>query len=328
MNTLIEFKLFLDNRKRYLFGELHHLNNMRKDTFSHMDRSFQDKTYPEAKEIFNLLNPLYLTGIKDAEKIFSSQYILVRDGFFPLMDFFYRYSSPGGSEVILLIHEKLQFLIPKNWIKNVLTYSFKKNFNYKESRIKPRSFYLFAMSYGGGMSQENFKERIKKVKEAYSNQWNNIDLKIAVLLRQNPCFDEPEEILQDVFYFTKEIYEEFGFNAQFCVWKDIEDSHCFRHSCYDYIVEDYFNHAYSYVDHFFISRRCMPFTSRFDSKSRGDMIMKMFPDYDIYINEYYHKENDLWDEILDAARFLGVSGTLFSKDFFRYSIEISKRYLQ
>ena len=327
MNTLVALESSLTKRKKYLRDSLQDLKHIRDNMADGADRSFAHKTYPHSEDIFNLLNPLYINEITDFSKLDRNDYILVRDGFFPLMDFFYRFSRPGGSEVVLLIHEKLQFIIPETWRNNVVIYNIQRTFNREESRRAPKSLYLCATTCDSDVRLSTFRQKLAEARAVYGDAWNDIEVKIGVLLREEPYYRPNKEVIHESFPLVKEIYTQLGIGSEFCTWREIAEGRDFRQACYYYMTENCFSHAYSYIDHFFLSNRCMPFDDRFDKKERGEMIFEMFPEYDIHINKFQFQVNDIWREIINMVNVLGVGDRLFHSEFYPYSWEIAEKYL-
>ena len=327
MNTLLEFNSTLKNRKRSLNSSLYHLHRSRSMSWDPKDRPFQHKTYPHATNIFNILNPLYLNEIKDFDKIASHDYILVRDGFFPLLDFFHRFSSPGGSKVILLIHEALTFAVPKAWAKNTLSYNIQEKISNPKNSTSPRSLYLCALTCDSDIRYHSFCEKLSLLKQAYGDALNNIELKLVILLRANPFYTPSRETLHESFSLIKATYTHLGLDCKFWTWEGIVPEQDFHQSCYYYMSDEYFSHAYSYIDHFFLSKRCTPFDHRFKVKTKGQIAVEVSPYYNIHINPFKFEENMLWEKINNATTRLGVGGTLIDSEFFPYSWKLAEEYL-
>ena len=327
MSTLIAFESCLKKKKRSLKEGLSHLAHQRKNEFNVSDNSFAWTVYPHACSIFNLLNPLYLANVKDFESFASHNYILVRDGFYPLADFFYRFSRPGQCNVILLIHEKLKFIVPEAWENNVLTYNIQKNFDYKKNQSSPRSLYLCAWSCDSDVRHKTFSKKLSQVKQFYSESLNNIDLKFALFNRGDPYYRYRKERLHESYFLLEEIYKQFGRDHQLVTWDEIIKERGLHQSCYYYMAEEYFSHAYSYLDHFFLSNRCTPFDNRFDRQEVGQVVFNTLSHYDIHINDFHFQQNDLWPEIIKLANDLGIGSTLFYSEFFHYAWEIANEHL-
>ena len=325
MSTLIKFESLLKKNKRNLRDALLILDNQRNKKGG--NGSFQWKTYPNGDEIFNILNPLYLNEIEDFSEIMSHEYILVRDGFYPLLDFFYRFSRPGKGETILLIHEKLKFAIPESWKNNILLYNIQKNFNHEEMKSSPQSLYLCALSCDSEIRHSTFSDKINKIKKYYGKKLENINLHFAILLREDPYYRYSKELLHSSFKFTKNICREFGIDQEICTWEDIKGLNDFHNSCYYYMAENFFSHAYSYIDHFFLSRRCAPFDSKFDQKGEGEIIIDDLSNYKIHLKEFSFYQNDFWEKVMRTANSLGIGGSLFYSEFYPYSWQLADEYL-
>ena len=327
MSTLVAFESSLRGKQRALWDGLFFLQKKRKETQQENDPTFFHKVYPHGVEIHSLLNPLYLNSVRDFASFARHDYILVRDGFYPLMDFFYRFGRPGNSEVILLVHEKLQFLVPEAWKNNILTYNIQRRFNYQEHRLAPKTLYLCALSCDSDIRLETFQQKLSEVQKLYGNDLNNIDVKIGLLLREEPYYQHRKERLHESFPLVREVYLRLGLESQFCIWPEIIAGKGFHQSCYYYMCEEYFSHAYSYIDHFFLSHRCMPFDDRFDQKEEGEIVFEMVPGYDIHINKFHFQPNVIWSKILEMANNLGLASTLFHLDFSHYCWELGEKYL-
>ena len=327
MNTLLQFRTSWEQKKRFLRTSLHHLKGLRDQSLKGVDREFSLKTYPHAQDIFNISNPLYVYEIQELKNLFCHDYVLARDGFFPLADFFFRFSRPGNSEFILLIHERLAFLVPEIWANNILTYNVQKKFDYKESLTSPESFYCCALTCDSDVRHQTFLKKISYFKETYGEELSKTDIKFALLLRGEPHFKPHKEVIHESFPLIKLVYAEFGFDQKLWTWEKMIREKDYHKSCYYYITDEYFGHAYSYIDHFFLSKRCMPFDDRFDQQKKGDVVLEVSPHYNIHINEFDYRPNGLWKEIYKMANFLGVAKGLSCSEFFPYSWKIAEEYL-
>lgn len=329
MSILVTLESSLQKKKRYLRDSLYQLQNLRAKTSEGRARSFFDNTYPHAIEIFDLLNPLYLNGIEDFSKIALHDCILVRDGFYPLADFFYRFQRPGKVDTILLVHEKLKHIVPRPWANHVATYHIQRTFNCEQSRKSPRTLYICALSCSSDIRNHTFRQKIAQVRETYGENLANIDLKLGVLLRTEPYYWEKREELHPSFSMIREAYIQLGMESKFYTWREMAAGRDLRQSCYYYMTEDCFSHAYSYIDHFFLTRYCMPFDDRFDPRPNREksMVVPFHFGYDIHINEFNFQSSGFWDEVTPMLCTLGIADSLFHSEFFPYSWEVAKKYL-
>ena len=331
VSTLIKFESILNNKKRSIRESLSSLHWQREKNADNGD--FYHYYYPHTHRIFNILNPLYLNSVKEMEKVFSYDYTLVRDGLFPLMNFFFRFSRPGKSGIILLIHEELKFVIPKTWADNVLTYRLCHKFPPSRENQFPRALYLCASSCESGIRYQTFCEKIKRVKDFYGNRLNDIDLKWLIFFDQDIYHSHKKDNFINYPYFIKEILSQFGMESKFYTWSDLINNRDFYCSSYYYMADDYFSHSYSYVDHFFLSSRCVPFDDRFDRFDRfdrggvGEIVIDILPEYEAHIKSFKYQSNNLWDEVSDMANLLNVKENLFSSEFFHHAWDIAQRYL-
>lgn len=322
MNTLRTFEIGLNKRKERLRDYLYFLQNTREH-----DESFRNNTYPHSENIFSLLNPLYLVGMKDFGQVNRYDFILVRDGLYSLADFFYRFSRPGGSETILLIHEKLGFIVPEEWQDNILTYNIQSKFHNDQSKIFPRSLYLLVFSCENEIRQQTLRQKISQVKSFYGENLHKINLKLGFFIRESPFYHYFKERPHDSLILMREFYTQLGLDYENISWREIVEEKNLHQSCYYYMSEEYFGHAYSYIDHFLLCNRCMPFDDRFSRKQEGDIVCDMLLNYDIHINEFSYQISDLWKEIIKMTSLLKVGHTLFHSEFFPYSWRIAEKYL-
>ena len=327
MNTLLTFKAALERQKRDLRESLSRLQNLREYSFEGAKYLFPSKTYPHAEDIFHILNPLYIYEIPQFEKFACHDYILVRDGFFPLADFFHRFSRPGGIETTLLVHERLRFIIPETWANNVLTYNIQKKFDGEEIRKTPQSFYLCAFTCDSDARYQTFFQKVLHLKETYGKNLDKMNLKLGILLREEPYYKVHKEVLHESFPLIKATYAQLGLNRECSTWADIITGKDYHKSCYYYITDEYFSHAYSYIDHFFLSRRCTPFDDRFDSQEKGEMVFEISPHYNIHVNEFCYQPNGVWQEINKMVNSLQVGERLSHSEFFPYSWKMAEEYL-
>lgn len=327
MSTLVTFNSCLKKKKRDVRGSLSHLWNLRKHNLNGADCSFSDRTYPHSAEIFNLLNPLYLEQIKDFSGITCYDYILVRDGFCSLVDFFYRFSRPGGCQTILLIHEELAFVVPDTWSKNILTYSIQRKPEHKEKEI-PSSFYLCALSFDWSINSRSLHQEISSIKEYYGEGFNEIDFKIGVFLggEPYPYQDTWAKTFRNLLLLVKEVCIELGVDTTFFSWEEIAEQKDFHKSRYYCVSEKHFIHAYSYIDHFFLSKRCMPFEPLCTQDKKGKVIHDTLQCYDIHINEYSFQPCGFWQELIETTNEVGVGGSLCYSGIFPYIQQMWMKY--
>ena len=255
MSLLITLESCLKKNKRELFSSLYMLRDRRKENLG--DGSFAFWTYPHGLEVFNILNPLYLAGVDDFGKIAVHDYILVRDGFCSLVDFFYRFSRPGGCKTVFLIHERLSCVVPETWKKNVLTYSIQRKFEREGNKELPQSFYLCILNFDWKTNSQSLQQEVAQFRKYYGKDFEQIKFKIGIFHRGQPCCDHWKKTSSSMPVLVKEVCAEFGLDSTFYTWEEMVEGRDFHQSCYHYIAEKYFVHAYSYIDHFFLSRRCV-----------------------------------------------------------------------
>ena len=328
MSTLLALESILNKKKKTLKDSLRNLESVRNEVRWQGDAEpFRRKVYPHAEEIFNLLNPLYVHGVNNFSKLVGNGYILLRDGFYPLVDFFNRFARPGMSDIILLVHEKLACVVPELWKNNILTYNIQRNFDNEGSRWLPETLYLCALTCDSDIRIETFHKKILGLKEFYGDRLSPKDIKFGILLREEPYYKNKKELLHESFPLVREIYSEFGLESNFCTWREVLSSKNFHRSCYYYVSEEYFGHAYSYIDHFFLGRRCMPFDGRFDSQKRGEMVFEVSPHYSIHVNQFHYSPNNFWPQVTKMINALGVESSLAHSEFFPYSWKLAEEYL-
>ncbi|MCY4643648.1 MAG: hypothetical protein OXB88_03430 [Bacteriovoracales bacterium] len=327
MNTLTLLKSYLDRAKKDLQGGLASLQWKREEFCDYSKNPFIKKAHPHSCEIFNLLNPLYLSTVKEFGTFARCDYILVRDGFFSLLDFFYRFARPGGCQTILLVHEKLKFIVPKTWADQVLTYNIQRKTKDSGRRASPKALYLLASSCDSDVRIKTFRHKMAEIKRVYGENLKNIDIKIGLLLRDDPFYNKTKESVHKVYFLLKEVFDQIDLNHTFCTWSEIEKSGDLPYSCYYNMAEECLGHGFSYIDHFFLYNHCDPFDDRLDKGKPGEEIFEMSPGYDIHINRFDFKANDLWDEVFEVSPRLGVGGRILNSSFIPYSFELADRYM-
>lgn len=82
----------------------------------------QGKMWPSSEDFFHPLNPMYSCFIKKQTDIEYFKVILLRDGAFLLLDFFYNFPIPKEKTPIILVPSDLSFLIPRPWKNHCLCY--------------------------------------------------------------------------------------------------------------------------------------------------------------------------------------------------------------
>lgn len=326
MSTLVKFKSLLNNKKRSIKEGLASLQDQRREGAENYG-SFFSNSHPNTISISNILNPLYLNNFQNRDKVFSHDYILARDGLFPLMDFFFYFVRPGRSGVILLIQEDLKFIIPKTWASNALTYKICKKFPSLRKDQLPRSLYLFTISARSNVRYQTFCQKIKKIKDFYGEKLHRISLKWITPLRNGMDPHMKKDILPNYLYILREILSQFGTDSKFYTWEEMVNNKDFHCSSYYHMNDDNFSYSYSYIDHFFLNKRCTPFDNGFDRDRDGEIVVDVSPEYEIHIKSFEYEPNDIWKEIIDMANSLNIAETLFNSEFFPHSWKIADRYL-
>ena len=327
MNTLALFRSHLDWAQKDLWVSLQDLQYRRGEVVGYEQNPVLSKAHPHSLEIFNLLNPLYLNTMHTFEKFSDHHYILARDGFISLLDFFYRFRRPGGSKTILIIHEKLHFIVPKTWADYVLLYNIQRKEKKGEDEVLPQALYLCASTCDSDVRLETFRHKLVEVKKVYGQNLKDIHLKIGLFLRDDPYYTFPREVIHRNNFLIREIFDQIGLLGTFCTWDDIEKDINLHRSSYYYMADECVGHGLSYLDHFFLSNRCYPFDDRLDRREKGEYVFDMSPGYDIHINSFNFKIGELWDEVYDISSKLKVGDSLFDSAFIPYSFELIDRYL-
>ena len=303
------------------------MEEVRGEGVQNSEGSFIWKAHPHSLEICSLLNPLYLGSLDSFEKLALNRYILARDGFFSLIDFFYRCKNPGGVQTILLIHEKLKFLVPESWADHVLTYNIQLKNESDENKILPKTLYLCVCASEGDVRIKSLREMLGKLKNFYGERISDIDIKIGLFLRESPyhCYSEEKVPLFGVF--LREYDEFLGKRYDLLTWGDIEKRVDFFQSCYYYMADECLGHGLSYLDHFFLSRRCTPFDDRFLKRECGEYVYDISCGYDIHINTFQFEPSHLWNDINKMTTQLSAGKSLLRSDFMFYLDDLADEYL-
>ncbi len=91
----------------------------------------QGKLWPSSEDFFHPLNPMYSCFFKKPTDLQYFKVILLRDGAYMLLDFFFKFPSPKPNFAQILVPAELSFLVPKSWQDQVICYRMRKD-------IKPK----------------------------------------------------------------------------------------------------------------------------------------------------------------------------------------------
>ncbi len=87
----------------------------------------QGKLWPSSEEFFHPLNPIYSCFLKKASDLEYFNVILLRDGAYMLLDFFFKFPTPKPNFAQIIVPAHLSFLVPKTWHSHVLCYKVRKD---------------------------------------------------------------------------------------------------------------------------------------------------------------------------------------------------------
>lgn len=82
----------------------------------------QGKLWPSSEEFFHPLNPIYSCFLKRSTDLEYFKVILLRDGAYMLLDFFFKFPTPKPNYAQIIIPANLSFLVPRSWRSHVLCY--------------------------------------------------------------------------------------------------------------------------------------------------------------------------------------------------------------
>lgn len=108
-------KIGIVNLRAYPFHEL-------RTVHPHTDFSLS----PWSATYASPLNHVCLYDVADLRQLVAFPYFLVRDGYLPLIDFFFRFPVPEKFYGMLLVHTLFQDLVPSAWSSKVLFYDFER----------------------------------------------------------------------------------------------------------------------------------------------------------------------------------------------------------
>jgi len=86
----------------------------------------QGKLWPASEEFFHPLNPIYSCFVKRQSDLEYFKVLLLRDGAYMLLDFFFKFPTPKPNSAQILVPANLSFLVPKTWQSHVICYKIKK----------------------------------------------------------------------------------------------------------------------------------------------------------------------------------------------------------
>lgn len=107
------------------------------------------------------LTHINLYEVSDIKKISTLPSLLVRDGLFTLLDFFYRCPSPKDISGILTVHNCLRDFIPDKWRSKVLFYEFEYRANNSNVFHQKNDEILIKANVTNGMF--NYEESFKTI---------------------------------------------------------------------------------------------------------------------------------------------------------------------
>jgi hypothetical protein len=87
----------------------------------------QGRLWPSSEEFFHPLNPIYSCFLKRHSDLEYFKVILLRDGAYMLLDFFFKFPTLKASYAQILVPANLSFLVPKSWHSHVVCYKVRKD---------------------------------------------------------------------------------------------------------------------------------------------------------------------------------------------------------
>ena len=91
----------------------------------------QGLIWPSSDEFYHPLNPMYSCFLKKPADLEYFKVILLKDGAYMLLDFFFKFPTPKPNYPQILIPADLSFLVPKTWHSHVLCYRLNCDFSQK-----------------------------------------------------------------------------------------------------------------------------------------------------------------------------------------------------
>jgi len=87
----------------------------------------QGLIWPSSDEFYHPLNPMYSCFLKKPADLEYFKVILLKDGAYMLLDFFFKFPTPQPGYAQIIIPADLSFLVPKTWQPRVLCYRLKRD---------------------------------------------------------------------------------------------------------------------------------------------------------------------------------------------------------
>lgn len=119
--------------------------------------------FPWTEKYASSLNHINLFDVVSYKQLLAFSHVLVRDGFFTIIDFFNRFPTPKNIETILIIHSKFSEYAPSEWHEKVLFYDFEIYDRDVSKNQANEALLVKGLLMSGAFDLENFKDEMSAI---------------------------------------------------------------------------------------------------------------------------------------------------------------------
>lgn len=289
-------------------------------------KNFIWKIYPYGEKIGSPLCPIFLANNKDMGVLGDQRVVLAQDGFSSLFPFFLNHSRPSVPDTTFLFKKELSCIVPKTWRGQSFAYNIcLDQTKYKEDRLEsPSSIYIFSTLIESEVDEQIMRDELGKVLEKYPDKKDKI--KLILFQRSDPFTSYPEEPVPHCFKMIRVVHDVLGPDAVLISFKDFQKQKDLSNSVFHYITRDKFTYAFNYLEHYFLSRNCVPIFDRYAKASGKNVTVSLSPFHCVEIVELDEFNEKIWDDVIEIDKMVGFPEDLFNENFFYFSLDLHKKY--
>lgn len=287
-------------------------------------------SYPCFIKYCSPVNPINLFEVYDDKFLTNFPCVMVRDGLFTLVNFFYRFPMPKGIKTTMIIHEAFAPFVPKKWLPNVVFYRHHLSNSSKSRKEKQKKFLLMVgLTVQSYFSINHLREKIEEIKKIVER--DNLELICFLPLRTDNFFQENTEKNHYCYDILREIYLAFGDKVKFTIWDKIKEMKNLDEGLFVDLNEKMRFCSDNYLSHYLMVRSCLPVDAQVKKREVGkdETFVRLSSNHGIVLSNNYSGEYSyLWQDVAQMKEILAVADkNLLDPGFSAYLTDLARDHI-
>ena len=281
---------------------------------------------PYSLEYFLPVHSIFLFGETNRHLLGSQDYFLVRDGLYPLLDFFHHNPTPDSISAVFLVHQRLSSFVPLAWRKQIAYY----NYEIHHSKIgESDKILLSGLLNNNFVSLDHFEKMIEDLLKKNPHPKNLISL----LTHRTDLFVGDNSIgLSHIFIYLKTLMKKLGTEIDFVPPEQAENLPLHEFGFIDF-NENLLTIADDYMVHLLLSKGARPLFENKIERFSDDLLIPCSQNHSLRLSFHTPSWTHETDErIAKFKKILGLNLSSaptekylgLSPDFFLFCRDMAK----